>query len=104
MIVLPVQEIRRRGMSEMKEPWANGPVWAIGSNVPKHVVMFEEADIRAGAFVGLDGCSARGRETCRASPCRRWPSQPRSCSAGYCRPLPLTDCEDSGMISRMEWI
>lgn len=85
MIVLPVQEIRRRGMSEMKEPWANGPVWAIGSNVPKHVVMFEEADIRA-------------------SPCRRWPSQPRSCSAGYCRPLPLTDCEDSGMISRMEWI
>ena len=85
MVVLPVQEIRRRGMSEMKEPWANGPVWAIGSNVPKHVVMFEEADI----------C---------ASPCRRWPSQPRSCSAGYCRPLPLTDCEDSGMISRMEWI
>lgn len=48
MIVLPVQEIRRRGMSEMKEPWANGPVWAIGSNVPKYVVMFEEADIRAG--------------------------------------------------------
>ena len=47
MIVLPVQEIRRRGMSEMKEPWANGPVWAIGSNVPKHVVMFEEADICA---------------------------------------------------------
>ncbi len=26
MIVMPVQEIRRRGMSEMKEPWANGPV------------------------------------------------------------------------------
>lgn len=48
MIVLPVQEIRRRGMSEMKESWANGPVWAIGSNVPKHVVMFEEADNRAG--------------------------------------------------------
>ena len=48
MIAKPVQEIRRRGMSEMKEPWANGPVWAIGSNVPKHVVMFEEADNRAG--------------------------------------------------------
>ena len=45
MIAMSVQEIRRRGMSEMKEPWANGPVWAIGSNVPKHVVMFEEADI-----------------------------------------------------------
>ena len=85
MIVLPVQEIRRRGMSEMKESWANGPVWAIGSNVPKHVVMFEEADNHA-------------------SSCRRWPSQPRSCPAGCCHPLPLTDCEDSGVISRMEWI
>ena len=26
MITMPVQEIRRRGMSEMKEPWANGQV------------------------------------------------------------------------------
>ncbi len=26
MIVMPVQEIRRRGMSEMKEPWVNGQV------------------------------------------------------------------------------
>ena len=66
MVAMPVQEIKRRGMSAMNEHLANGPVWVISNNVPKYVVMsgesyrqledelsalrvqLSEADVRAG--------------------------------------------------------
>lgn len=43
MVAMPVQEIKRRGMSAMNEHLANGPVWVISNNVPKYVVMFGES-------------------------------------------------------------
>ena len=43
MVAMPVQEIKRRGMSAMNEHLASGPVWVISNNVPKYVVMFGES-------------------------------------------------------------
>lgn len=43
MTTMPVQEIKRRGMSALNEQLANGPVWVISNNTPKYVVMSGEA-------------------------------------------------------------
>ena len=43
MVAMPVQEIKRRGMSAMNEHLASGPVWVISNNVPKYVVMYGES-------------------------------------------------------------
>ena len=43
MATMPVQEIKRRGMSALNEQLANGPVWVISNNAPKYVVMSGEA-------------------------------------------------------------
>lgn len=43
MITMPVQEIKRRGMSAMNEQLESGPVWVISNNTPKYVVLYSEA-------------------------------------------------------------
>ena len=66
MTTMPVQEVKRRGMSVLDKSLAAGPVYVIRNNVPRYVVMFadefhemeeslsnarlaaSEADIRAG--------------------------------------------------------
>ena len=66
MVTMPVQEVKRRGMSVLDDSLASGPVYVIRNNSPRYVVMFadtfhemeealtaariaaSEADIRAG--------------------------------------------------------
>ena len=43
MITMPVQEVKRRGMSVLDVPLANGPVYVIRNNSPRYVVMFADA-------------------------------------------------------------
>lgn len=43
MITMPVQEVKRRGMSVLDASLASGPVYVIRNNVPRYVVMFAEA-------------------------------------------------------------
>ena len=43
MITMPVQEVKRRGMSVLDAPLANGPVYVIRNNSPRYVVMFADA-------------------------------------------------------------
>ncbi len=68
MVTMPVQEVKRRGMSVLDDSLSNGPVYVISHNSPRYVVMFadafkemedalaearvaaSEADIRAGRF------------------------------------------------------
>lgn len=40
---MPMQEIKRRGMSALNGQLESGPVWVISNNVPKYVVMLGEA-------------------------------------------------------------
>lgn len=42
MVTMPVQEIKRRGMSALNEQLDNGPVWVISNNMPKYVVMYSD--------------------------------------------------------------
>lgn len=68
MVAMPVQEIKRRGLSVLDDSLASGPVYVIRNNVPRYVVMSadffremedalaearvaaSEADIRAGRY------------------------------------------------------
>lgn len=68
MVSMPVQEIKRRGLSVLDESLASGPVYVIRNNTPRYVVMSadsfremedalaearvaaSEADIRAGRY------------------------------------------------------
>lgn len=43
MVTIPVQEVKRRGMSVLDESLANGPVYVIRNNSPRYVVMFADA-------------------------------------------------------------
>jgi len=40
---MPVQEVKRRGMSILDESLASGPVYVIRNNSPRYVVMFADA-------------------------------------------------------------
>ena len=42
MVSMPVQEIKRRGMSALNDGLEQGPVWVIANNTPKYVVMYGE--------------------------------------------------------------
>ena len=42
MVTMPVQEIKRRGMSAMNKQLDGGPVWVISNNTPKYVVMYSD--------------------------------------------------------------
>lgn len=42
MVTMPVQEIKRRGMSVMNRQLDGGPVWVISNNAPKYVVMYSD--------------------------------------------------------------
>ena len=42
MVTMPVQEVKRRGMSVLDESLASGPVYVIRNNSPRYVVMFAE--------------------------------------------------------------
>ena len=68
MVTMPIQEVKRRGMSVLDDSLSAGPVYVISHNTPKYVVMFadafremedslaearvaaSEADVRAGRF------------------------------------------------------
>lgn len=68
MVSMPVQEIKRRGLSVLDESLVSGPVYVIRNNTPRYVVMSadsfremedalaearvaaSEADIRAGRY------------------------------------------------------
>lgn len=68
MVAMPVQEIKRRGLSVLDDSLDSGPVYVIRNNVPRYVVMSadlfremedalaearvaaSEADIRAGRY------------------------------------------------------
>lgn len=43
MTTMPVQEVKRRGMSILDDSLASGPVIVIRNNVPRYVVMFADA-------------------------------------------------------------
>lgn len=43
MTTMPVQEVKRRGMSVLDESLASGPVYIIRNNTPRYVVMFADA-------------------------------------------------------------
>ncbi len=43
MVTMPVQEVKRRGMSILDESLASGPVYVIRNNSPRYVVMFADA-------------------------------------------------------------
>ena len=43
MTTMPVQEVKRRGMSVLDESLASGPVYVIRNNTPRYVVMFADA-------------------------------------------------------------
>ena len=43
MTTMPVQEVKRRGMSILDDSLASGPVYVIRNNVPRYVVMFADA-------------------------------------------------------------
>lgn len=43
MITMPVQEVKRRGMSILDDSLASGPVYVIRNNTPRYVVMFADA-------------------------------------------------------------
>ena len=43
MVTIPVQEVKRRGMSVLDESLADGPVYVIRNNSPRYVVMFADA-------------------------------------------------------------
>ena len=43
MTTMPVQEVKRRGMSVLDESLASGPVYVIRNNTPRSVVMFADA-------------------------------------------------------------
>lgn len=42
MTTMPVQEVKRRGMSVLDESLASGPVYIIRNNTPRYVVMFAD--------------------------------------------------------------
>ena len=42
MVTMPVQEVKRRGMSVLDDSLASGPVYVIRNNTPRYVVMFAE--------------------------------------------------------------
>ena len=68
MVTVPIQEVKRRGMSMLDDSLSLGPVYVISHNSPRYVVMFadafkkmedalvearvaaSEADMRAGRF------------------------------------------------------
>ena len=43
MLTMPVQEVKRRGMSILDKSLASGPVYIIRNNTPRYVVMFADA-------------------------------------------------------------
>lgn len=43
MVTMPVQEVKRRGMSILDGSLASGPVYVISHNSPRYVVLFAEA-------------------------------------------------------------
>ena len=43
MTTMPVQEVKRRGMSVLDASLASGPVYVIKNNSPRYVVMFADA-------------------------------------------------------------
>lgn len=43
MVTMPVQEVKRRGMSILDTSLASGPVYVIRNNAPRYVVMFADA-------------------------------------------------------------
>ncbi len=43
MTTMPVQEVKRRGMSILDASLASGPVYVIRNNAPRYVVMFADA-------------------------------------------------------------
>ncbi|MGN0842232.1 MAG: prevent-host-death protein [Kiritimatiellia bacterium] len=43
MTTMPVQEVKRRGMSVLDDSLASGPVYVIRNNTPRYVVMFADA-------------------------------------------------------------
>ena len=43
MNTVPVQEVKRRGMSALDDSLASGPVYVICNNSPRYVVMFADA-------------------------------------------------------------
>ena len=43
MTTMPVQEVKRRGMSVLDDFLAAGPVYIIRNNAPRYVVMFADA-------------------------------------------------------------
>lgn len=43
MVTMPIQEVKRRGMSALDESLADGPVYVIRNNSPRYVVMFADA-------------------------------------------------------------
>ena len=43
MITMPVQEVKRRGMSILDDSLTSGPVYVIRNNKPRYVVMFADA-------------------------------------------------------------
>jgi PHD/YefM family antitoxin component YafN of YafNO toxin-antitoxin module len=43
MNTVPVQEVKRRGMSALDDSLASGPVYVIRNNSPRYVVMFADA-------------------------------------------------------------
>lgn len=58
MIVLPVQEIRRRGMSEMKESWANGQV-TFADTVEIVVEAAHPAALKNGTYTFLEATALK---------------------------------------------
>ena len=42
MFTMPVQEIKRRGMSALNDQLDDGPVCVISNNTPKYVVMYSD--------------------------------------------------------------
>lgn len=43
MVTMPVQEVKRRGMSALDASLSTGPVYVISHNSPRYVVMFADA-------------------------------------------------------------
>lgn len=42
MVTMPIQEVKRRGMSVLDNSLASGPVYVIRNNTPRYVVMFAD--------------------------------------------------------------
>ncbi len=42
VMTMPMQEVKRRGLSALNKSLEQGPVWVISNNRPKYVVLFAE--------------------------------------------------------------